>query len=74
MSIGFWKKIMRKPLLLQQQFSILQKAVVVETNGGILAVLKGIFTFVEGKRYADGVLRSRIRWRHNAMPTLVLSR
>ena len=48
---------MRKPLLLQQQFSILQKAVVVETNGGILAVLKGIFTFVEGKCYANGGLR-----------------
>ena len=48
---------MRKPLLFQQQFPILQKAVVVETNGGIFAVLKGIFTFVEGKCYANGGLR-----------------
>ena len=41
----------------QQQFSILQKAVVVETNGWILAVLEGFFTFVEGKRDANGGLR-----------------
>lgn len=57
----FLKKIMRKPLLPQHQLSILQKAVVVETDGGIFTALEGIFTFVEGKRYADLTLRNRIR-------------
>lgn len=52
---------MRKPLLPQHQLSILQKAVVVETDGGIFTALEGIFTFVEGKRYADLTLRNRIR-------------
>ena len=50
---------MWEPLLPQQQFSILQKAVVVESNGGILAAFEGIFAFIEGKGYANGVLRSQ---------------